>query len=86
MTGTNLKFTVIQKNWLISKGLQNYTSPQNMSSTVRSTSTHDHYAATSPLSLRSPGGFISAHINKLMIITKRKNHTQDKHKQTERVS
>jgi len=76
MLGTNLKFIVIQKNLLISKGLQNYKSPPNMSSRVSSTSTHDHYAAAFPSSLRSSRVPISAHTKELVIIAKRKNHTR----------
>jgi len=63
---------------LISKGLKNYKGPPNMSSTVSSTSTHDHYAAAlTPSSLlRSPGVFISTHTRELVIIAKRKTHTR----------
>jgi len=77
MPGTNLKFTVIQKNLLISKGLQNYKSPSNMSSTT----THDHYAASFPSSLWSSGLPISAYTKDLVIIAKRKTTQEDKHKQ-----
>jgi len=44
------------------------------------------YTVEFPSPWRPLGVSTSAHINKLMIIAKRKNHTQDKHKQKERVS
>jgi len=48
---------------------------------MSSTSTHDHYVATFPSSLRSPGVPIYAHIKELMIIAKRKITQEDRHKQ-----
>jgi len=81
MSGINLKFTVIQKNLLISMRFQNYKSPPNMSSM----STHDHYVAAFPSSLRSSGVPISTHTKKLVIFSKRKNHTK-RQTQARRVS
>jgi len=49
----------------------------NMGSIVSLTPIHDHQVVASPLSLRSPGVLTSAHINKLMIIAKEENHTQN---------
>jgi len=73
--------TIIKKSLLIRKGLQNYKSSSNVSSTVSPTSSHDYYVAAFPSSLRLPRVPISAHTKKLVIIVKRKTTQEDKHKQ-----